>query len=153
MLPAAGLTVTDGAGRTLGLTAPATYVARPRRRAGQHLQRYVAGNWYGVAVGGATKLDEPGALHRHRQPDLGRLPVASTRVTTAGFVASCARAVPAPVINVDTLSMEDYLRGVVPQEASPSWYPAALQAQAIAARTYAAQQRGRPAIWSIVRHL
>ena len=44
--------------------------------------------------------------------------------------------------------MDDYLRGVVPQEASPSWYPAALQAQAIAARTYAAQQRSAAGVWS-----
>ena len=52
------------------------------------------------------------------------------------------------VVNTDTLSMEDYLRGVVPQESSPSWYPAALQAQAIAARTYAAQQRASAGVWS-----
>jgi stage II sporulation protein D len=36
-----------------------------------------------------------------------------------------------------TLDVETYLRGVVPIEASPSWPPAALQAQAILARTYA----------------
>ncbi len=36
-----------------------------------------------------------------------------------------------------TLDIETYLRGVVPIEASPSWPAAALQAQAILARTYA----------------
>jgi SpoIID/LytB domain protein len=41
-------------------------------------------------------------------------------------------------INVPT--MEYYLRGVVPKEAITTWRPAALQAQAIAARTYAASQ-------------
>jgi SpoIID/LytB domain protein len=38
---------------------------------------------------------------------------------------------------VDALPLEDYVAGVVPHEADPSWLPAALQAQAVAARTYA----------------
>ncbi|MEK6301866.1 MAG: SpoIID/LytB domain-containing protein [Acidobacteriota bacterium] len=40
---------------------------------------------------------------------------------------------------INAVSMEDYLRGVVPMELSPGQYPAieALKAQAIAARTYA----------------
>jgi SpoIID/LytB domain protein len=38
---------------------------------------------------------------------------------------------------VNHVSMEDYLRGVVPKESPPSWEPAALQAQAVAARSYA----------------
>ncbi len=39
--------------------------------------------------------------------------------------------------SIVTLDLETYLRGVVPIEASPSWPAAALQAQAILARTYA----------------
>lgn len=42
---------------------------------------------------------------------------------------------------VNIVSLEGYLRGVVPAEAYPSWKPAALQAQAVAARSYAAYQR------------
>jgi SpoIID/LytB domain protein len=42
---------------------------------------------------------------------------------------------------VNVLSLERYLRGVVPAEAYTSWKPAALQAQAVAARTYAARAR------------
>jgi SpoIID/LytB domain protein len=38
---------------------------------------------------------------------------------------------------VNHVPMEQYLRGVVPQEVSPSWAPAALRAQAVAARSYA----------------
>lgn len=38
---------------------------------------------------------------------------------------------------VNTLPMEQYLRGVVPDEMPPSWHPEALKAQAIAARSYA----------------
>jgi stage II sporulation protein D len=41
-------------------------------------------------------------------------------------------------ITVDKVSMEDYVRAVVPREAFPTWHPAALRAQAIAARSYAA---------------
>jgi SpoIID/LytB domain protein len=43
--------------------------------------------------------------------------------------------------SVDVLSLEDYLLGVVPRESSSSWKPAALQAQAIAARSYSAYKR------------
>src|SRR5207253_841768 len=42
---------------------------------------------------------------------------------------------------IDVLSLEDYLLGVVPRESSSSWKPAALQAQAIAARSYTAYKR------------
>jgi SpoIID/LytB domain protein len=41
-------------------------------------------------------------------------------------------------ITVNKVSMEDYVRAVVPREAFPSWHQAALRAQAIAARSYAA---------------
>ncbi|WP_432534868.1 SpoIID/LytB domain-containing protein [Kineococcus arenarius] len=42
-----------------------------------------------------------------------------------------------PVTPINTLSLEDYLLGVVPRE-SPAWFaPEALQAQAVAARSYA----------------
>jgi stage II sporulation protein D len=42
---------------------------------------------------------------------------------------------------VVTLDVETYLRGVVPIEASPGWPAAALQAQAIIARTYALEKK------------
>lgn len=41
---------------------------------------------------------------------------------------------------VNTLTFNDYLKGVVPAEMSASWHMEALKAQAIAARTYAANQ-------------
>jgi peptidoglycan hydrolase-like amidase len=40
-------------------------------------------------------------------------------------------------ITVNRLSLDDYVRGVVPREMPASWPSAAVQAQAIAARTYA----------------
>jgi stage II sporulation protein D len=45
---------------------------------------------------------------------------------------------------VNILSMESYLRGVVPLEIPASWSPDAVRAQAVAARTYAAAERSHP---------
>lgn len=53
-------------------------------------------------------------------------------------------AIPASGMNRDTLnivSLENYLKSVVPAEAYPSWKPAALKAQAVAARSYAVHER------------
>jgi SpoIID/LytB domain protein len=55
--------------------------------------------------------------------------------------ASAVRRSTGGIYSVVAVPMESYLRGVVPKEMSPSWRPAALQAQAVAARTYAAQRR------------
>jgi stage II sporulation protein D len=41
-----------------------------------------------------------------------------------------------PLTPVDVVDLEAYLRGVVPSESYSSWLPAALQAQAVAARSY-----------------
>jgi len=42
---------------------------------------------------------------------------------------------------INTLTLENYLKGVVPREMPASWSPAAVRAQAVAARTYAAYER------------
>lgn len=42
---------------------------------------------------------------------------------------------------VNVVALESYLRGVVPREVFASWRPATLQAQAVAARSYAAFER------------
>src|SRR5919107_713226 len=47
-------------------------------------------------------------------------------------------------VTVTRLPLESYLKGVVPRETFTSWSPAALESQAIAARTYAAYERARP---------
>lgn len=47
-------------------------------------------------------------------------------------------------ITVNKVSMEDYLRSVVPAEMPASWHVEAVKAQAVAARSYAAQYRDRP---------
>ena len=45
---------------------------------------------------------------------------------------------------VNVLPLDTYLRGVVPREIPPLWEPEAVQAQAVAARTYAAYERAHP---------
>ena len=45
---------------------------------------------------------------------------------------------------VNRLSLESYLRGVVPREVPPLWAPEAVRAQSVAARTYAAFERSHP---------
>ena len=48
-----------------------------------------------------------------------------------------ARTAAATSAAVNHVYMEDYLKGVVPRESPASWLPAALQSQAVAARSYA----------------
>jgi stage II sporulation protein D len=44
---------------------------------------------------------------------------------------------------VNILSMDKYVQGVIPHEMPPAWHPEAVQAQAVAARTYAAWSRAQ----------
>ena len=46
------------------------------------------------------------------------------------------------VTPVNVVNIEDYVKGVVPREMSPSWHMAALKAQAVCARSYAAATAG-----------
>lgn len=62
-----------------------------------------------------------------------------------GRLAALAPAdAPAARVTVNTLRLEQYLRGVVPLEIPALWTPAAVQAQSVAARTYAAYERAHP---------
>lgn len=65
----------------------------------------------------------------------------STRRYSGALLA--ASAVPNDLhrYTVNVVGLEQYVNGVVPTEMSPSWAPAALQSQAIAARTYGLFER------------
>lgn len=67
---------------------------------------------------------------------------------TASYRGRLRAAAPSPGSRrrdtVNTVTMQAYLRGVVAREIPASWSPAAVQAQAIAARTYAAFERRTP---------
>lgn len=68
--------------------------------------------------------------------------------STAQYRGTLRATIPSPGAmrreTVNAVTMEHYLRGVVPLEMPSSWSPAAVQAQSVAARTYAAHQRREP---------
>jgi SpoIID/LytB domain protein len=67
------------------------------------------------------------------------MPKGSTRLYR-GVLRSADRT-GASLDTINVLRLDDYVRGVVPREAITSWRPAALQAQAVAARTYSVAKR------------
>ena len=78
------------------------------------------------AAGAPITLVTPGGTHGYR----GRLRV--------GVTSTGSR------VTVNDVALDNYLQGVVPLEIPASWSPAAVQAQAVAARTYAAYERRHP---------
>ena len=95
-----------------GRNAVAFFTDRWRR------YRFLSGEGAFAAGGGPVTLVTPSGNLRYR-----------------GWLRSTA----GNTINIVTL--EAYLRGVVPKEMPATWSPAAVQAQAVAARTYAAYER------------
>ena len=74
-----------------------------------------------------------------------------TLVTPTGRVAYRGRLRAVPVKSgspardtVNATSLENYVKGVVPREMPATWSPEAVQAQSVAARTYAAYERAHP---------
>jgi stage II sporulation protein D len=138
--PAAGLSVTpiDGTITELPTTTkagkPITGWRLAKSGARVQLLEHAAGAWTGVSSLGsgaivtdtATQLPvvEPGGVVSYR----GAL--------TAEIVSNALEA-------VDTVNVEQYLQSVVPAEMPSSWTEAALESQAVAARTYA---------WHAIRH-
>jgi stage II sporulation protein D len=69
------------------------------------------------------------------------LVLGQSRVTYGGTLRSMAAiSKDTHRITVNKVSLEGYVRGVVPREMPSSWRPAALRAQAVAARTYASYE-------------
>ncbi len=87
------------------------------------------GAWHnGVrSLAGAAELYGPATL-RLKISGTTRDYRGSLRLTPEGYTA-------------DIVSMDDYVKGVVPREMPASWMAEALRAQAVAARTYAAYDR------------
>ena len=143
VFPAAGLTATDAAtGATVRLPAGPSRWRVTVDAAGLHLQARTGATWTPHALGGSTAFAGPvrfgGAeFVRVAYPD-------GTSRDYRGTV-SAVRTSPTALQTVAVLPLEDYLLGVVPRESSASWHPAALQAQAIAARSYSANKRARVA--------
>lgn len=116
---------------------------------GLHLQYEVHGRtgWITVPLGGRTtsfgpiQFLAPIVSLVYPNYSVGHYPDAVEAVWVGG----------GRLASVNVVPMETYLRGVVPRESPASWAPVALQAQAIAARSYAAFERNanRSAPWDI----
>lgn len=140
--PSDGLAVTDTAtGTKTTLPTGATYDRWRALVAGSSLtlQRLDGSTWASYSIAGASSFHGPlvfssnAATRRLDFPDGSRRDYRGTLsavVTGSGVMES-----------VDTLSLEDYVRGVVPRESSASFLAEALKAQAVAARTYSAYKR------------
>jgi SpoIID/LytB domain protein len=94
---------------------------------------YKTGRWHRYRPGGHSTLTGAGQFKSTSHRVTAKLP-SGTEVYRGAL-----RFTQLDTVNV--VGMESYLRGVVPAEAFTSWRPAALQAQAVAARTYAAFER------------
>jgi SpoIID/LytB domain protein len=145
--PAAGLAVRDrGTDRTYSLPARAS-IRRWRLEvspSGRTVIERLTDQWRrfrhdagrdGVLVGdGAFKADEALTLW---------LPDGSTRRYRGSLRAASPSPGAATRDTVNVLSMDRYLRGVIPAEMPATWHPQAVRAQAVAARTYATWSRNQ----------
>jgi stage II sporulation protein D len=133
-----GLKVRDlGTGTTTSVPArgPVSKASRWRLSAGAGgttKVSYLTGAWHvWKKLSGDAELRASGAL---------RLVLPSATVAYRGALQS--RSLPGTSarhrVTVNRVALDDYVRGVIPREMPASWLPAALRAQAIAARTYAA---------------
>ncbi len=100
---------------------------------------YLTGSWHRWKPGGRAALAGDGQFGA---------PTPMTLFTPAGarsYRGSLRSASPVEGgkarDTVNVLSMDDYVRGVIPREMPASWQPEAVKAQAVAARTYATWSR------------
>jgi stage II sporulation protein D len=137
-----GLQVRDLAQRTTlslptsGKAADATRWQMSGDGAGGTQVSYLTGAWHVWRT-----LKGNGEFRSTRRPLT--LVLGGTRTTYRGTLRSMA-AISRTThrITVNKVSLEGYVQGVVPREMPSSWRPAALRAQAVAARTYAAYEVG-----------
>lgn len=158
VLPAPGLTAQDGAGAPVVLpasvptgsgTAPAQSWAVGNDDAGLHLSAWADGAWRPFALGGSTT--SAGPITFAGAPTL-RMQYLDLSVHEYRGTLSAVRTSAGTMARVDNVAREDYLRSVIGKEMPPSWRPAALEAQTVAARSYAEQYRqSRPggSAWDI----
>lgn len=138
--PATGLTATDAASG-----ARAVLPGGPQRWRvvvdpnGLHVQSFGSGHWSPFALSGRRTLLGP-VRFSSSQPTLRLTLPDNTQRDYRGTLAA-VRTGTGSMATVLTLSMEDYLLGVVPRESPAYFAPEALKAQAVAARSYSAWKR------------
>lgn len=142
VLPARGLTVRDrGTGTTYPLPSRDGVRRWRLRVAPDHhaVVGFLTTRWHRFHPGGAEELVGDGEFTAAGPLTLvtpwGNRRYRGILRAASPTKDSATRAV------VNVLGLDDYVRGVVPREMPTSWAPAAVQAQAVAARTYAAFER------------
>jgi SpoIID/LytB domain protein len=100
-------------------------------------------NWYNVKTRKWTLYKTFTGMAQYEGAAVIGLVLPSGAVRRYRGVLRAADVSGAHLDTVNVLPLEYYLRGVVPREAVTSWRPAALQAQAVAARTYSVFYRNR----------
>ena len=148
VLPAAGLTArigTDPAAvlPTVVATGPVLRWRVLNDDAGMHLQHLVGTAWttWGSSPTGPVLFDDPSHVQQVRYDDGDGRDDTYAAVHAYRGTVSAVRVSATRVVRVNTVPLEDYLLSVVPKESPPSWQPAALQAQSVAARSYATHLR------------
>src|SRR3954453_10326639 len=141
---AAGLQVTDvTTGETAVLPDGPTRWRATVDSDGLHLSSLTGSTWTPAAITPTTPPSAPsysGPL-RFSGPSFVRVAFPDGTSRDYRGAVQAAKVSSSVLQTIDVLSLEDYLLGVVPRESSSSWKPAALQAQAIAARSYTAYKR------------
>lgn len=142
IMPSTGLAVTDAStGTKTSLPSGAAYDRWRARVSGSNLvlEKLDGSTWSAYPINLKTSFKGPLVFSSTQQTRRLVFPDATQRdyrgtlsavVTGSGVMESVA-----------TMGLEDYLRGVVPREASSSWHAEALKAQSVAARTYSAYKR------------
>lgn len=132
--PAAGLRVTDAAGHSVTLPTGAKYDGWRLTRSGSDLKlsyQTGSGSWvdYPISLEG-----DPWAFHTSAKIVRVVMPGGTVR-PYRGYVSLVRRGTGARTVN--TVTVESYVKGVVPAEMPTSWDADAVRAQAVAARSYA----------------
>jgi stage II sporulation protein D len=132
-----------GNGRTYTLPTPSG-VTRWRVTVGagnKSVVDYLTGSWHRWKPGGREALAGDGEFAA--PSPLTLFTPSGARRYRGALRSASPQAGSAARDTVNVLSMDDYLRGVIPTEMPASWHPEAVKAQAVAARTYATWSRSQ----------
>ena len=133
-----GLTVRDkGSGETFTLPDNGAVAWRVVRVSGTYRVHVLRERWRRWRV-----LEGPGSFAAGGEPV--RLVTPTGVRAYRGWLTTVQPPGSSGLVTVNDVSLEAYLRGVVPLEIPASWSAAAVRAQSVAARTYAAHERAHP---------
>jgi SpoIID/LytB domain protein len=141
----AALTIRDyGSTNYQGTLPAATKWRFTAGTSGIYVAKYTSSGWVAYAPGGHASLPGPLSISYNTQASAAApIRILADNGTETDYRGSL-RLIRYASGSMATLSMErmeDYLLGVVPRESPSSWPAAALQSQAIAARSYAGYER------------